>query len=122
MIRSFWFLLGLFFTLLGLIGVLLPLVPTVPFLLLATACFARSSKRFYLWLTTHPRFGPPILDWHRDGVIRPAAKRLATVSIIGAFAVSVFLGLRPELLAIQAAVLLCVLIFIWTRPGGARSA
>lgn len=48
---------------LGVIGIFLPVLPTTPFLLLAAACFMRSSKRFYLWLINHRRLGPWIVDY-----------------------------------------------------------
>jgi uncharacterized protein len=48
---------------LGVIGIFLPVLPTTPFLLLAAACFMRSSKRFYLWLVNHPQLGPWIVDY-----------------------------------------------------------
>lgn len=47
---------------LGFIGIFVPVLPTTPFLLLAAACFVRSSRRFYDWLVMHPRLGP----WFRD--------------------------------------------------------
>lgn len=48
---------------LGVIGIFVPVLPTTPFLLLAAACFVRSSRRFYLWLVNHPRLGPWIRDY-----------------------------------------------------------
>jgi uncharacterized membrane protein YbaN (DUF454 family) len=48
---------------LGVIGIFLPILPTTPFLLLAAACFARSSPRFYNWLVNHPKLGPWIRDF-----------------------------------------------------------
>lgn len=109
---------GLGFLALGLalIGVVLPLLPTVPFLLLATYCFANSSERLHGWLISHPTFGPMILDWNERGAIRPAAKKAATVSIAAVFLLSLILQAPSHVLAIQAVVLTAVLTFIWTRP------
>lgn len=114
--RILWATGGLISIGLAFFGVFLPLLPTVPFLLLAAFCFARSSERLHNWLLSHPTFGPPIADWQDNGAINPRAKRLATLSIIAVFAVSLALGLRPLILAVQAIVLATVLLFIWTRP------
>ncbi|MBV7562434.1 YbaN family protein [Pseudomonas sp. sia0905] len=58
---------------LGVLGIFLPLLPTTPFLLLAAACFMRSSERFYLWLVEHPRLGPWIRDYLAgEGIPRKA--------------------------------------------------
>ncbi len=114
--KLLWLALGLISLALALIGVVLPLLPTVPFLLLAALCFARSSERLHRWLMSHPTFGPPIADWQEHGAINVRGKRLATLSILAVFGVSLVLGLRPLILGIQAVVLATVLLFIWTRP------
>lgn len=114
--QIFWVLLGLACVGLGLVGVVLPLLPTVPFMLLAAYCFARSSERLHNWLLSHPQFGPSIADWQERGAISLKAKRLSTVSVAAVFGLSLILGLRPLILLIQGAVLLCVLLFIWSRP------
>ena len=51
---------------LGVIGIFLPVLPTTPFLLLAAACFARSSPRFYQWLINHRQLGPWIRDYRSE--------------------------------------------------------
>ncbi|GAA6180732.1 YbaN family protein [Shimia sp. NS0008-38b] len=114
--RVLWLICGLTCVALALIGVVLPLLPTVPFLLLATFCFARSSERLHTWLLTHKTFGPMIEDWHRSGAIRPAAKKAATVSIAVVFGISLVFGVKTTVLVIQAVVLSAVLFFIWSRP------
>lgn len=115
--RVFWGICGGFALLLGVVGIALPLLPTVPFLLLAAWCFAKSSERLHLWLINHPRLGPPIRDWQQRGAISLRAKRLATFSMATVLIASLLTGLRVEILAIQAATLICVAAFIWTRPG-----
>ncbi|WP_137700955.1 YbaN family protein [Marimonas lutisalis] len=114
--RFLWAGLGLICVGLGLAGVILPLVPTVPFMLLAAFFFARSSERLHNWLLSHPQFGPAIVDWQTNGAIRPRVKRISTISIAVVFGISLVLGLRPMVLIIQAVVLTAVLIFIWSRP------
>lgn len=116
MTRFLWLFGGGVALVLGGIGMFVPLLPTVPFLLLAAFCFARSSERLHLWLLAHPRFGEPIRDWQERGAIGRRAKWLATASIAVTFGVSVALGLAVWVLAVQALVLLGVALFIWTRP------
>ncbi|GAA6209716.1 YbaN family protein [Cognatishimia sp. WU-CL00825] len=113
-----WLLLGLIALAFGLIGVVLPLLPTVPFLLLAAFFFARSSERLHNWMLQHPQLGPPIIEWQERGAINPKAKRLATLSIVIVFGISLLIGLAVKLLLIQAITLSCVLLFIWSRPNG----
>jgi uncharacterized membrane protein YbaN (DUF454 family) len=77
--RILWLILGVLSTACGIAGVLLPLVPTTPFLLLAAFAFARSSPRLHNWLITHPQLGPPIADWRAHGAINRRAKIMAVV-------------------------------------------
>lgn len=110
--------LGLLCVALAVIGVVLPLLPTVPFLLLAAFFFANSSERLHNWITDHRVFGPMITDWRESGSIRPGAKKAATLSIAAVFGLSLLLNAPLHVLGIQALVLSAVLIFIWSRPSG----
>lgn len=69
--------IGLASTGLGIIGIFVPLLPTTPFLLLAAACFARSSERFHSWLVNHNRLGPMIRGYLDGSGIPLRAKRIA---------------------------------------------
>ncbi|UWR07181.1 MULTISPECIES: YbaN family protein [Ruegeria] len=113
-----WATFGLLCVALAMIGVALPLLPTVPFLLLAAFCFARSSSRLHNWLMSHRTFGPLILDWQTSGAIRPAAKKAATLSVAAVFGLSVLVSVPSHVLIIQAVTLGAVMIFIWSRPNG----
>lgn len=114
--RVVWLIAGLLSFGLGVVGLFLPLLPTVPLMLLAAFCFARSSERLHAWLISHPRFGPAILDWSERGAIARRAKYAASISIVLALALAALAGVPTKFLALQALVLVGVTIFIWTRP------
>lgn len=116
--RYFWLILGISCVGFAAIGVVTPLLPTVPFLLLAAYFFSRSSERLHHWLLSHKVFGPLIVDWQTNGSIRPSAKKLSTISIGAVLLFSFWIDLRPVLLTLQASILTAVLIFIWSRPSG----
>ena len=114
--RGIWFILGWLSVAIGALGVIVPLLPTVPLLLLAAFCFAKSSEKAHQWLITHRVLGPPILDWQKHGAIRRRAKITASICIAAAFGISLILGVVWWALLLQALILLCVSTFIWTRP------
>src|SRR5690606_25254012 len=85
--RGVYLVLGLAFTGLGIAGALLPVLPTTPFLILAAACFTRSSARLERWLLDHPRFGPTLGDWRERGAIPWKAKLMALAGTMSGFAI-----------------------------------
>lgn len=95
----------------GIVGIVLPLLPTTPFMLLAAALFARSSPRFHHWLLTHPWFGPPIADWlHYRGISRHARRR-AIIFILLTFSLS--LAVVPLLWVKGLLVVIMVILLTW---------
>lgn len=80
-VRAVYFTLGWLFFALGIIGVLLPVMPTTPFMLLALWAFARSSERFHQWLYHHRLFGPPLQQWSEYRVI-PLYAKIMSVSFM----------------------------------------
>jgi hypothetical protein len=108
---------------LGLLGLFLPVLPTTPFLLLAAACYARASERFYNWLLNNRTFGPTIREWRRYRSI-PYRTKLTAIALMSLTLASsiVFFVRNPYL---QAALsLLGVGLAVWLyripsrdRPG-----
>jgi uncharacterized membrane protein YbaN (DUF454 family) len=115
-LKYFWLLLGLITLALALLGVFLPLLPTVPFLLLSAFFFARSSEKLHSWLINHPTFGTMIKEWHEKGAINQKAKIFATISITVVILISLIMDVKAFVLYIQLILLSLVLLFIWTRP------
>jgi uncharacterized membrane protein YbaN (DUF454 family) len=82
-VRAFFLAAGTLALVLGLIGIFLPLLPTTPFVLLAAACYARGSRRFYDWLLAQRTFGPIIHEWqhHRSIPYRTKITAVALMSL-----------------------------------------
>ena len=101
---------------LAVIGALVPIMPTVPFVLLAAWAATRSSPRLAHWLETHPRMGPYIRDWRQGGVVNRPAKWVATVMMaMGAVTMSFFV--RPWWVPVSAITIMAgVGIWLWLRP------
>jgi len=106
-----WTALGL-----GLIGIVLPGLPTTPFLLVAAYGFGKTSPNLRNWLVRHPRFGPPIRDWQEHGQISRATKTKSIVAMAAVFAISILFGVPLWVLAVQGFGIAIGAAFVLTRP------
>ena len=104
--------------LLGFIGLLLPIVPTTPFILVSVWFFARSSKKLENWLINHKIFGKSIKDWKEKGAISKKAKLTAIPLIIFSFSATIYLNEIFYLDLFLAVLGLTISTFIVTRPNG----
>lgn len=114
--RAAWFALGVVSLGLGALGVVLPLLPTTPFVLLAAYAFARSSRRWHEWLMNHRLFGPMIRNWQAHGAISRRAKISAMVALAVVVCISVVLRVPLPWLGVQLVALAAVAAFILSRP------
>lgn len=117
-------LLAVGWTALGLavVGIVVPVLPTVPFLLLAAACFLRSSERLHRWLVTHPLFGTHIADYLAGRGLRVRAKVTALAMLWVSILLSVILVVPllwadAVMLAVAAAVSVYILRLPTCPPG-----
>jgi uncharacterized membrane protein YbaN (DUF454 family) len=102
---------------LALVGAVLPLVPTTPFLLLASWCFYRGSPRIHAWLHRSRLFGPTLDDWHHYRALRGGVKRRAIAMVVAVVAASLLLNALPSWLRWAALALVAVGLFtIWNLP------
>ncbi len=106
------------FLVLGFIGLLLPIVPTTPFILVSVWFFARSSKKLENWLINHKIFGKNIRDWKEKGSISKNAKLSAIPLIIFSFSATIYLNEIFYLDLFLAVLGLLISTFIITRPSG----
>src|SRR3954469_13058110 len=115
-----WLLQGLAVVslVMAVVGIVLPVMPTVPFLVVAAWAASRSSPRLHAWLLAHKRFGPYLRDWSEAGVVPRRAKWFST-AMMGGSAASMPVFIPAEwaaIMAVPAAGMLVVLVWLWRRP------
>ena len=101
---------------LGLIGLVTPVLPTVPFVILASWAGMRSSRRVHDYLESHRVFGPVIRDWREHGAVKRKAKVIATVSMVGGAALLWWMSPARLVPAVVSACMAAIAIWLWLRP------
>lgn len=121
LVRMVLLVLGSIALVLGIIGIFLPGLPTTPFILVAAACYARASERFYRWLLLNPTFGPLIAEWRHHRSIPWRVKWLAITLMSLTICVSIwtFSG-KPWLQGLLAFIGLSTAIWLWRIPSRDR--
>jgi len=119
MSRYFYIALGWAAVALGLVGVILPVLPTTPFLLVAAFAFGKGSPEARAWLVEHAHFGPAIRNWEENGAISRGAKVLACTMMALVLLISLILGAAWWVLGLQVLFMGAGAAFILTRPDGA---
>ncbi len=113
--RWSWLICGVVCLAAGLLGIVLPLLPTTPFVLLAAYCFSRGSARYEQWLLTHPRFGPIVRDWQTRRAVPLRAKQVASV-MMGVSSVAMWWLLPGQVRWVPGASCVLVAIWLWRLP------
>ena len=113
-----WLYLGVGITalLLGILGIFLPILPTTPFILLAAACFARSSERFHVFLLGNRITGPIIYEWCMHRSIPRRVKRWVYLMITLSFGSSIVIVSAVWLKLMLAILAIVLTLFIWRIP------
>ncbi|RNC73278.1 MAG: DUF454 domain-containing protein [Desulfuromonadales bacterium] len=114
--KTFFLAVGIISTALGVIGIFLPLLPTVPFLLLAAACFARSSERCHRWLLDHNHLGPIVRATLHGAGIPKRAKFTAITLLWLTIAPTALLIQLPWVRVMLLAVALTVTVYLCRLP------
>lgn len=114
--RWAWWLLAYASLGIGIVGIFVPGLPTVEFVLLSAFAAARGSERLHRWLLAHPRFGPMIRDWQAHGAVSRRAKWLS-LAMMTVCAVVMFLAVpKPWMAILGTAIMAVVAVWLWTRP------
>jgi len=116
-VRAVFLVLGTVFLGLGALGLVLPVLPTTPFVLLAAACYLRASERLHRRLVTSRTFGPTIVAWQEHGAIPPRAKVIASALIALTFGFAILFAVEPPLIrAALAAFGIVLVVWLARRP------
>lgn len=112
-IRAILAVVGTVSLAIAVVGIVVPILPTTPFLLIAAACYARASTRLYGWLLGQPTLGPIIDRWRTSRTLAPGVKARALVAVVVTFAISIAVvesfEIRLLLVGLAAALLLFLL-------------
>jgi uncharacterized membrane protein YbaN (DUF454 family) len=112
----FWRALALTSVGLGLLGVVLPGLPTVPFLLVATWAASRGWPALETWLLNHPRHGFAVRQWRERGAVPRRAKWLSSVMMAASTAIMWAIGVPVWALALAVVTMTSVAVWLWRRP------
>ena len=94
-LRGLWLGLGLLLTIIGLIGIIVPGLPTTPIMILAAACFFKSSEKLYTWVIQNKYFGEHVRNF-REGRCMPFRAKVTAIITMWIFVlISIFVGI-PE--------------------------
>lgn len=108
--------LGWISVILGVFGIFLPLLPTVPFLLLAAWCFAKSSPRFHDWLLNHPKLGPIVKTWQQRGGIPKRIKQRTIVLLWASMGFTMWITGKIIVVCVLTAIGLGTTIYLLRLP------
>lgn len=114
--KILWRILGLAALLLGLIGLLLPVVPTAPFILVAAWAGSKGWPQLEQYLLSHKYFGPQIRSWRENGAVSRGAKWFTTVAVGVSLYILWLLPLHNVLRATGALIMVGVVLWLWSRP------
>ncbi|MDQ3186973.1 MAG: YbaN family protein [Pseudomonadota bacterium] len=116
LVRALYLTVGFAALILGVVGIMVPVLPTTPFVLLAAACFARSSERFHDKLLANRIAGPIIREWTEHRSIPRRVKRWVYLLMVLSFGSSILLLTSVWHQAMLAALGITLVAFIWRIP------